>query len=92
MSSVQALTVFMVVLMAAGSLVYLDTTQSLGDQLSSLQSQVASMQAARVTSDTQTQAQSPTVGHTVPTVHKTLTLYGDLNKLVFRQVRRVRVG
>ena len=86
MSSVQALTVFMVVLMGAGSLVYLDTTQSLGDQLSSLQSQVASMQSARVTADTQTQLQSPTVGHTVPTVHRIMLIAKEAKVVIAANV------
>jgi len=59
MSSVQALTIFLVVLMAGGALVYMDASQAMNGQLASLQSEVNSLKAeqgAPVATVTQAQA------------------------------------
>ncbi|HYC12200.1 MAG TPA: multicopper oxidase domain-containing protein [Nitrososphaerales archaeon] len=74
MSSVQALTVFLVLFMAAGSVVYLDTTQNLSSQISSLQSEVNSLHAegatASLTNITYTQAPSSTTARLAPAVRR----------------------
>jgi nitrite reductase (NO-forming) len=80
MSSVQALTVFMVVLMAAGALVYVDTTQSLGSQISSLQSRVNSLQAARGTTSAQTQAKTSMTMQLAPEMRR-IILYAEESKI-----------
>jgi nitrite reductase (NO-forming) len=72
MSSVQALTVLMVVLMAAGSLVYLDTTQNLTSQISELQSQVDSLKGGAAT---------PTITASVTTSSSTQMRYSAADQL-----------
>ena len=66
MSSVAALTILFVVMLAVGGVVYLDTTQSLESQISSLQSQ---MSAASHPGSTQTvSTESSTMGQMAPSL------------------------
>jgi len=81
MSSVQALSIFMIVIMAAGALVYLDTTQALSNQISSLQSQVNSLQAGEGTVRTTSQAPSSTIGVLAPS-ERHITLVAKEAKVV----------
>jgi copper-containing nitrite reductase len=86
MSSVQALSVFMVVLMGAGAVLYVDTTQSMGDQLSILQSQVSSLQAGRGASTTRTLAQSSTAAQVVPTTHRIMLVAKEARVVIATNV------
>ena len=67
LSSVQSLSVLFIVVLAAGAVVYLDTTQSLQSQISSLQSQVNSRQGTTVSSQTSAQPSS-TMGQMSPSI------------------------
>jgi len=86
MSSVQALAVFVVVLMAAGALVYVDTTQTLGDQLSSLQNQVSSLKAERGAVSTGTQIQSSATDQVPPSVHRVLLVATEARIVIVANV------
>ena len=65
----QSLTILFVVVLAAGSITYLDTTQSLQSQISSLQSQVNSEHGSTGPAQTTTQ-ESSTMGQLAPSVRR----------------------
>ena len=65
MSSVAALTIMFVIILAVGGVVYLDTTQSLESQISSLQSQMSSASHA---GGTPTVTESSTMGQMAPSL------------------------
>ena len=78
MSSVQSLMVLFILVMAVGSVVYLDTTQNLESQISSLQSQVSNAETATAPSQTVTQTtqQSSVLGEYTPQVRR-ITLIAE---------------
>jgi len=74
MSSVAAFTILFIILLAAGAIVYLDTTQSMESQISSLQSQISSTSHAEAQQTTA--SESSTMGQMAPSLRQ-ITLIAE---------------
>ena len=74
MSSVAAFTILFIILLAAGGIVYLDTTQSMESQISSLQSQISSTSHAEAQQTTA--SESSTMGQMAPSLRQ-ITLIAE---------------
>jgi nitrite reductase (NO-forming) len=72
----------MIVIMAAAAIVYLDTTQSLGNQLTSLQEQVNSLQSKQGVTQTQTSTQ----GQLAPSTHRIVLIAKEAQVVIAANV------
>jgi len=78
-SSALGLSILLILVTAVGAVVYLDTTQNLENQISSLQSQVSSSHGTGVPTTTVTQ--SSTMGQQAPSLQR-ITLIAEETKIV----------